>query len=121
MGLEIEAACRNVWRVMVLAGDHELYDRPCAAVGNETIRETLDRLGYLESVREEMRRDDPDEHDEPGSLLNALGWTPREMCPAAMRRVIDAFDVYVSIVHATTERRVAVCDLVECLRVMVQG
>lgn len=83
---------------------------------HETIGETLARMGYLEMVREELPPP-----DEPGSLSDELDWTPREPCGADMRRLIDAFDAYASLVLETTGRRVAVHDLVDALLTLAHG
>lgn len=55
------------------------------------------------------------------SLAGAIGWTPADGCGRDMRRLLDAFHRYATLVRETTGHRVAVRDLVQCLLTLVVG
>lgn len=87
----------------------------------ESIRETLARYGYLDEVMADMREAYAFAPCHVASLTKALEWTPADGCGGAMRRIIDSFHRYATLVRETMDHRVNVRDLVQCLLVMVVG
>ena len=87
-------------------------------MNEETIRQTLTRLGYLAPVLRELRRRD---RAHQRALHEALGWTPSRPCGLHMRRLVDRYHAYASAVFAVTEEPVPVDQLVDTLLVLVAG
>lgn len=87
----------------------------------ESIRDTLARYGYLDEVLEDVRSAYASEPWHAASLTEALEWTPADGCGRDMRRLVDAFHRYATIVRETRGHRVAVRDLVACLLTQVVG
>jgi len=92
-----------------------------ARIKLESIRDTLSRYGYLHEVTADMRDAYASKPWHVESLASAFGWTPADGCGRDMRRLVDAFHRYATLVRETTGQRVAVRDLVECLLTMVVG
>lgn len=83
----------------------------------ETLRETLERLGYLADVLDRVGFY-PDSEDD---FLETLDWTPEQHAGAHMLRVIEAFHGFARLVYESTHDRVRVDDLVMTLMVIALG
>lgn len=87
----------------------------------ESIRETLARYGYLDEVIGDMREAYASEPWHVASLTEALDWTPADGCGKDMRRIVDSFHRYATLVRDIRGHRVDVRDLVQSLLVLVVG
>lgn len=87
----------------------------------ESIRQTLERYGYLDEVTADIGMAYTSAPSYARSVMTALEWTPRDGAGRGMRRAVDAFHRYATLVRETTAHRVDVRDLVECLLVMAVG
>ena len=83
----------------------------------ETLRETLQRLGYLDDVVENAGFYPESE----AAFLETLDWTPDEHAGAHMLRVIEAFHGFARLVYESTHDRVHVGSLVTTLMVIALG
>lgn len=108
--VKLETAARGVWRTMTVGEEPDPLAR-------ETLRETLDRLDLLGAVREEMRREFDAQPAAVRGLRVALCYSVTRDCPA-MRKAIEGFHAYVSIVHDATGTRPAVRELAAALLVL---
>lgn len=83
----------------------------------ETLRATLERLGYADAIRARLAY-----YPEHADAFEAtLAWTPASVAGAHMRRVIDAYDAFARLVRETTRDPVPVDDLLETLMVIALG